>query len=133
MKQVGKLRAYGQNCPVVEIFPGPIITRKNPPWNLGTITLGQMLIQLLPQYKAKVFVYCGNDDYSQPIWVELGQSVPKPANIIVPPDAKVSSTKAASVPATPPAPEKTEKSSDKTENTAKEKTDTKPQTPDEKK
>lgn len=89
MTQPGKLRAYGQNCPTVEVFPGPLIVRGSPPWNFGTITMGQMLIQLQPDYNIKVYVYCGNDNYQQPIWVPLGQHVPTNPNAVIPPNPNV--------------------------------------------
>lgn len=91
MLQPSKLRAYGQNCPTIEVFPAPLIVRNQElPWNLGKLTLGQMIIKLGPKYQAAVYVYCGNDNYQQPIYVKLGDNLAteKP-NAVIPPNKNV--------------------------------------------
>lgn len=91
MLQPSKLRAYGQNCPTIEVFPAPLIVRTQElPWNLGKLTLGQMIIKLGPKYQAAVYVYCGNDNYQQPIYVKLGDNLAteKP-NSVTPPNKNV--------------------------------------------
>lgn len=91
MLQPSKLRAYGQNCPTIEVFPSPIIVRNQQlPWNLGKLAVGQLIIKLMPKYQAEVFIYCGNDNYQQPIYVKLGDNLTteKP-NAVIPPSKNV--------------------------------------------